>query len=46
MSNWKTLREEILSNPEVAEEYERLRPRYELASALIKLRKALGLTQR
>jgi transcriptional regulator with XRE-family HTH domain len=46
MSNWKTLRDEILSNPQVAEEYERLRPQYELASDLIKLRKALGLTQR
>jgi transcriptional regulator with XRE-family HTH domain len=46
MNEWKTLRREILSNEKVAEEHERLRPQYELASELIKLRKALGLTQR
>lgn len=46
MTDWKTLRQQVLSNPETAEEYERLRPQHELASQLIKLRKELGLTQR
>jgi transcriptional regulator with XRE-family HTH domain len=46
MTDWKTLRHQALSDPLVAEEYERLRPQFELASELIKLRKALGLTQR
>jgi transcriptional regulator with XRE-family HTH domain len=46
MTDWKTLRQQVLSNPETAEEYERLRPQFELASQLITLRKELGLTQR
>jgi transcriptional regulator with XRE-family HTH domain len=46
MNDWKTLREKVLSNAEVREEYERLRPQFELASELIKLRTELGLTQR
>ena len=46
MTDWKTLRHQVLSDPLVAEEYERLRPQFELASELIKLRKVLVLTQR
>lgn len=45
MKSWKILRKELLSDPEVAKEYERLRPRYELISQLIGARIKKGLTQ-
>ena len=45
MENWKTVKKELLSDPEVAREYEKLRPRYELISQLIGARLKKGLTQ-
>lgn len=45
MKSWKILRKELLSDPEVAREYEKLRPRYELISQLIRIRAKRGLTQ-
>ena len=45
MENWKTVRKELLKDPEVAREYEKLRPRYELISQLIGIRAKRGLTQ-
>jgi transcriptional regulator with XRE-family HTH domain len=46
VTEWRKLREEILADPQVREEYERLRPQHELASRLIALRKTLDLSQR
>ncbi len=45
MTAWRELRKKMLSDPEVAAEYERLRPQYELASKLIGARLKKGLTQ-
>lgn len=45
MKSWKILRRELLSDPEVAREYERLKPRYALISQLIGARIKKGLTQ-
>lgn len=45
MENWKTVRAELLKDPEVRKEYERLRPKYELISQLISARARKGLTQ-
>lgn len=45
MEKWETVKKELLSDPEVAKEYERLRPRYELISQLIGARIKKGLTQ-
>ena len=45
MENWKTIRKELLKNPEVRREYEKLRPRYELISQLISARMRKGFTQ-
>ena len=45
MENWKTVREELLQDPEVRREYEKLKPRYELISQLISARAKRGLTQ-
>lgn len=45
MENWKTVRAELLRDPEVRKEYERLKPRYELISQLISARAKKGLTQ-
>ena len=45
MKTWKELKKELLSDPVVAKEYERLRPRYELISQLISARTKKGLTQ-
>lgn len=45
MENWKTVRAELLKDPEVHQEYEELRPRYELISQLIGARIKKGLTQ-
>ncbi len=41
----KDAKKQALSNPEVAEEYKRLAPAYELRRKLIKIRKEAGLTQ-
>jgi len=45
MKNWKTLKKELLKDPEVAREYKRLKPRYQLISQLIEARFKKGLTQ-
>ncbi len=43
--NWKEHKKKLLKNPEFGVEYEALEPEYKLASALIRLRLAKGLTQ-
>ena len=43
--NWKEHKKRLLRDPEFREEYEALEPEYKLASALIRLRLAKGLTQ-
>ena len=43
--DWEDLKQELLKDPEFAEEYEALRPEYELARSLIGLRIERGLTQ-
>ncbi|MFC1989827.1 helix-turn-helix domain-containing protein [Chloroflexota bacterium] len=43
--NWKEHKKELLKDPEFRKEYEELEPEYKLASALIRLRLAKGLTQ-
>ncbi len=42
---FKKFRKELLKDPEVRAEYERLRPEYEIASAIIGARAAANLTQ-
>ena len=43
--NWKEHKRRLLKDPEFRKEYEALEPEYKLASALIRLRLAKGLTQ-
>lgn len=43
--NWKEHKKKLLRDPEFRKEYEALKPEYKLASALIRLRLAKGLTQ-
>lgn len=43
--NWKEHKKKLLKDPEFRKEYEALEPEYRLASALIRLRLAKGLTQ-
>jgi len=43
--NWKEHKKKLLKDPEFKAEYEALEPEYKLASALIRLRLAKGLTQ-
>ena len=43
--DWKEHKKQLLKNPEFRKEYEALEPEYKLASALIRLRLAKGLTQ-
>lgn len=45
MKKWQTLKKELLKNKAVADEYEKLQPRYELISQLIEVRLKSGLTQ-
>ena len=45
MKNWQTLKKELLKNKQVAAEYKRLEPRYQLISQLIEVRIKKGLTQ-
>ena len=42
--NFKSFKEKALDRPDVAEEYERLPPAYELSRKLDALRKSPGLT--
>ncbi len=46
MRNWRDLRKELLSDPEVKKEYDRLQPRYALVSQLIEARIKKGLSQK
>lgn len=46
MSKWEDLEKELLSDPKVKKEYDRLAPRYEVISQLISARLKRGLTQR
>ncbi len=43
--NWKEHKKRLLRDPEFKKEYEALEPEYQLATALIRLRLARGLTQ-
>ena len=43
--NWKKHKKKLLEDPEFRKEYEALEPEYKLASDLIRLRLAKGLTQ-
>jgi transcriptional regulator with XRE-family HTH domain len=43
---WDSVRDEILSVPEVKAEYDALSSEFELARAVITLREGIGLTQR
>lgn len=43
--NWKDHKKELLKNAAFRKEYEALEPEYRLASSLIRLRLAKGLTQ-
>lgn len=46
MSKWVDLEKQLLSDPEVKKEYDKLQPRYTLISQLIKVRMKKGLTQK
>ena len=43
--NWKEYKKRLLNDPEFRAEYESLEPEYKLASTIIRLRLAKGLTQ-
>ncbi len=43
--NWREHKKHLLNDPEFRKEYEALEPEHKLASALIRLRLAKGLTQ-
>ncbi|MBI3290618.1 helix-turn-helix transcriptional regulator [Candidatus Microgenomates bacterium] len=45
MSKWEDLEKELLSDPKVKKEYDRLAPRYGVISQLIAARLKRGLTQ-
>lgn len=46
MSKWEDLEKELLSDPEVKKEYDRLAPRYAVISDLIAARIKKGMTQK
>jgi ribosome-binding protein aMBF1 (putative translation factor) len=46
MKNWKTFKKELLKDPEVRKEYDRLKPEYALIASLIRIRINKGLTQK
>jgi len=46
MSKWEDVEKELLSDPEVKKEYDRLAPRYAVISKLIDLRLKKGLSQK
>ncbi len=46
MSKWENLEKELLADPVVKKEYDRLAPRYAIISDLIALRLKKGMTQR
>jgi transcriptional regulator with XRE-family HTH domain len=43
--NWKEQKKKLMKNPEFVREYNALEPEYKLATTLIRLRLAKGLTQ-
>lgn len=43
--NWREHKKQLVKDPDFRKEYEELEPEYRLASALIRLRLAKGLTQ-
>jgi predicted transcriptional regulator len=45
MRDWKQLKQELLRDPEVSQEYKKLTPKYEVISQLIAVRHQRGLTQ-
>lgn len=45
MDEWENFKKELLQNKEVAREYERLKPHYQLIAQLIEARIKKGLTQ-
>lgn len=45
MEEWQDVKKELLKNKKVAREYEKLKPRYQLISELIRARIKRGLTQ-
>ena len=45
MKTFKEMKAELMQNPEIQAEYERLRPEFELAGTIIAARAAQGLTQ-
>lgn len=46
MSKWEDLEKELLSDPKVKKEYDKLAPRYTVISQLISARLNKGLTQK
>ncbi len=46
MQNWKDFKKELLKNPKVRKEYERLQPEYAVISAMVEARIKKGLTQK
>ena len=46
MENWNNLKKELLKNKEVAREYKKLGPRYQLVSQLIRVRLKKGMSQK
>ena len=46
MSKWEDLEKELLADPKVKKEYDRLAPRYAIISQLIAARFKKGLTQK
>lgn len=46
MKSWKILKKELLEDKKVAEEYEKLKPRYAFISQLLEARMKRGLTQK
>lgn len=45
MKEWKSLKRELLNDPEVKQAYDELEPEYKLAHALLKARIAKKMTQ-
>lgn len=46
MKKWEDLEKELLKDPEVKKEYDKLTPRYAVVSGLIRARLEKGLTQK
>lgn len=46
MQTWNEFKKEVLKNPAVKKEYDRLAPRYAVISAIIKARNQKGITQK